>query len=679
MAISTSLSGRLRNTSLPKTHALFPLHEAVVNSIQSIDASGKDLEQSRISVRIHRSPQAALFSEAAEDASPQVPSPIIGFEIQDNGEGFHDANFSSFQTLDSDYKVRYGCRGVGRLLWLKAFDKVEISSNFIDADGALKNRSFIFAEPDGVSADLVVDAHGDPGTNVQLLNFAESYRKAAPKATKSIARGILEHCLWYFVRPGGAPNISVADDTEKYDLNELFDDYALSDSESSQLEVKGQDFEVVHLRLRVVARSNPTLSWCAASRVVHDENLIGKVPGLYGKLTSDGKSFTYASFVSSPYLDERVRSERTGFDIPESSDGTLDETEPAMVDIREAVIDSIEKYLGDSLTDARAAGRERVRTFVEQKGPRYRPLLRHLDEATISVDPQINDRDLELLLHKQLTDFETELMVEGQEVLRSDALQSSDYEERVDQYLAKVEDIKKSDLAAYVSRRWVILELLERALKINPDGRYSREDEIHRLIMPMRSTSDDASADAANLWVIDERLAFHNFLASDKTIKSMPITSSDSAKEPDLLGLKLVDIPTLVANGDRLPLASITVVEIKRPMRNDAGEGEGKDPITQALGYLRRVREGSVTTAEGRLIPGGDQIPGFVYILADLTPSMKERCDVANLRPTQDGSGYFGYNERYKAYIEVIGFDGLLNAAKQRNRAFFDKLGLPIN
>jgi hypothetical protein len=27
----------------------------------------------------------------------------------------------SFETLDSDHKARLGCRGVGRLLWLKAF------------------------------------------------------------------------------------------------------------------------------------------------------------------------------------------------------------------------------------------------------------------------------------------------------------------------------------------------------------------------------------------------------------------------------------------------------------------------------------------------------------------------------------------------------------------------------
>jgi hypothetical protein len=34
----------------------------------------------------------------------------------------------SFETFDSDLEIDLGCRGVGRLLWLKAFDKVSVRS-----------------------------------------------------------------------------------------------------------------------------------------------------------------------------------------------------------------------------------------------------------------------------------------------------------------------------------------------------------------------------------------------------------------------------------------------------------------------------------------------------------------------------------------------------------------------
>jgi hypothetical protein len=49
------------------------------------------------------------------------------------------------------------------------------------------------------------------------------------------------------------------------------------------------------------------------------------------------------------------------------------------------------------------------------------------------------------------------------------------------------------------------------------------------------------------------------------------------------------------------------------------------------------------------------------------------------LQITADGMGYFGYHhdESYNAYIQVVSFDGLVESAKERNRAFFDEMGLP--
>lgn len=148
-------------------------------------------------------------------------------------------------------------------------------------------------------------------------------------------------------------------------------------------------------------------------------------------------------------------------------------------------------------------------------------------------------------------------------------------------------------------------------------------------------------------------------------------------QEPDLCALNINDNPILVSEKKSMPLASLTVVEIKRPMRNDASEGEDKNPIEQALGYLKRIREGKVKTTSGRPIRNSQEIPGYVYVISDLTPTMVERCELASLTETYDGMGFFGYNKPQNAYIEVISYDRLLQSAKERNRAFFDQLGLP--
>ncbi|MFD6660828.1 ATP-binding protein [Micromonospora chalcea] len=680
MTLSTSLSGRLRNTSLPKSHGLLPLFEAVVNSIQSIDAAHPEGDDSgRITVEITRLPQLSLFESGSRgERGPTPQEPILSFKVTDNGAGFHDDNMLSFETLDSEYKADYGCRGVGRLLWLKAFKKVDVKSVFLNEVGHAFERSFSFTAEKGVTNERVVGA-GSKGTGatINLAEFRAVYRDAAPKNLSTIARNLLEHCLWYFVRPGGCPDIIVVDGQEQINLNNLFEEHMLSSAQAETLTIKEHKFDVVHLKLRSRTGIEPQINWCAANRVVLEEKIADKVAGLHGRLNDGDTPFVYSCYATSNFLDENVRSERTGFDIPEETEGTILAGELGMAEIRTTVLRAAEEYLGDLLNESKQAGRARVESFVNHKAPRYRPVLRHLDQNKLCVSPEISERELELLLHRQLWDLETELLAEGQEVLRAELLDdSAEQQERLREYLEKVDDVKKSDLAAYVSKRRVVLDMLKKAIEADQDGRYVREDVIHNLIMPMRKTSDDVPLDVCNLWIIDERLAFHNYLASDKPLAAFPIIESSVRKEPDLLALQVCDSPVLVAEGSKLPLASIVVVEIKRPMRADSKQDGG--PISQALGYLERVRQGNVRTTQGRPIPASDQIPGFCYVISDLTPPVMEHCKMMGLRMTQDKLGFFGYNENYKAYIEVISFDRLLNAASERNRAFFDKLGLPV-
>jgi hypothetical protein len=676
VAISTSLPGRLRNVSLPKTNALLPLYEAVVNAIQSVDAIHEDMTSARIEVKIVRELQDSLDFAEYQQGAPLV-APILGFVVSDNGEGFHDNNLESFKTLDSEHKASLGCRGVGRLLWLKAFGKVDVVSSYHDAEGNMKERSFAFTTADGIARHTVRESQAlQTGAEVRLLSFEALYRQSAPKNTRPIAKHILEHCLWYFVRQGGAPHITVCDTDERIDLDSMYEEYMVSSAQVDAIVVKEQQFELTHLRLRVGAKSGPQLNWCAANRVVREENISGKVPGLHGKLKDSEAEFMYAAFLTAPFLDQSVRAERTDFDIPEVTTGTFQEGELSRSDIRAAALQAAGQYLQPFLQEAQESGRARVENYVDHKAPRYRSIIHYIEDSALSVDPSIDDKDLELQLHKWLAELEAEVLTEGHYVLDSDNAQDEEYKKRYKDYLARVDDFKKSDLAGYVFRRRVILDLLAKEIRTNEDGKYSKEEAVHKLIMPMQVTSDDVDAAAGNLWIIDEGLAFHNFLASDKSIRSMPIVDSNSALEPDILALK-VNTPFLVSEGDELPLASITVVEIKRPMRNDAGPGPDKDPLNQALRYLEQVRRGKVRTAAGRPIPRSESIPGFIYVLADLTPTVEERCRGYDLQLTQDGMGYFGYNKSYNTYIEVNSFERILNMAHQRNRAFFDQLGIP--
>ena len=199
-------------------------------------------------------------------------------------------------------------------------------------------------------------------------------------------------------------------------------------------------------------------------------------------------------------------------------------TELAFKEIRNAVLKRAAVFLDAYLEEKRALGKERIESFVTRTAPRYRPILARIPDEELAIDPELPDKELDLLLHKHLAQFERDLLDEGHEVMvprvRED---SSDYKARLASYLAKVEDIKRSDLANYISHRRVVIDLFEMATRRQDDGTYAREDMLHGLIMPMRRDSTEVSLDSCNLWLIDERLAFHDYLASDKRLDKIPI------------------------------------------------------------------------------------------------------------------------------------------------------------
>ena len=267
MNIETNLRGRLRNTTLPKSKGLLPLFEALINSIHALEEAQIQPEQGRIRVVIEREPN--LFdADTAGRVQGRLVSSIVSFHVIDNGVGFNEANFNSFRTLDTEHKATKGGRGIGRLLWLKAFDRVDIVSCFLNDSGELKQRSFSFS-PNGITDD-VVEAAGDEAqreTTIHLVGFDQGYRAHTRKTSIAIAKAMVEHCLWYFVRPGGAPRIIVEDQGEEILLGDLFEDLIHSSAARDRIEVKGRHLDLLHVQLGralqrfIRSRTAPTIGW----------------------------------------------------------------------------------------------------------------------------------------------------------------------------------------------------------------------------------------------------------------------------------------------------------------------------------------------------------------------------------------------------------------------------------
>ena len=569
---------------------------------------------------------------------------------------------------------------------MKAFESVTVESRFFEEDeddAILQQRYFEFLAANGVIEKQVVAAeHGaSRETTVRLKGFKAHYRESTLKTAEAIATAMLEHCLWYFVRPGSVSRIEIEDGGELIHLQNVYESHMHSSTVREHVKLKNKTLDLLHVKLRTRSSSSShKIAYCADNRLVREERLAGHIPGLYGPLSDEHGEFTYACYVNSEILNSSVRPERSSFDIPDDAGTLFEGTEIGWNDIRAAVTSRITEHLSDQLEGVKRRAQERLHDFISKRAPRYRPLLSRLSPDELNIDPDIPEKDLELALHEHLAKLETQLLTEGHDLMSPRGEESADaYRDRVRNYLQTVKDIKMSDLANYVAHRRVVLDLLDVAIQRGPDGHYSREDFIHTLIMPMRTDSTEALLDNCNLWLVNERLAFHDYLASDIPLKRIPVTGSTSRKEPDLLALNVFNNPVLVSESTAVPLASIVIVELKRPMRDNASSGEIDDPIEQALGYLDRVRNGQVRTAQGRPIPKSEDIPGFCYVICDITASIEKRCRVHDLIRTSDGLGYFVYKQRFKAYVEVVSYDKLVRGATERNRAFFDRLGLPTH
>lgn len=664
----TSLHGRVRSTRLPQKQILMPLFEAVGNSIHAVEDSGHSGSEGQINVFIHRVPQQDLEGE-----DPQRITDVIGLTIEDNGIGFNNENFEAFRTLDTQHKLERGGRGIGRLLWIKCFEKVSVDSVFVE-DGRKMQRTFIFDAQSEIHdhKKVILTEDRTPRTVIRIENLRNSYRIEWRKSTESILDHMLVHFLWHFLREEGCPKVVVHDNGSRFCLRERFSEKIQDPIVHDDILVKGQTFSVMHVRLRHGIASDHFVALCADGRLVEDSRVKGKIPGLFEHVTDSKGTFIHGSYVTSSFLGDRMQPDREGFDILEDHDLFVD-TEVTRIELMSRIHDSIREQLSDTITENTEQSGDRMHRFVCEH-PNYKPILKHLLEEEKIVDPSMSDSDIELYFHKKQQDFEHSLMGDGEKILCvNDGEPFEQYAQRVQEYIEKISDLAKSALAKYVSHRRIAIEFLAGATGSLDGEQYSKEDLIHKLIMPKGLDSTEVGEANSNLWLIDERLALHDYLASDRSMASQLNTELTSQKRSDIDALRFVDKPFLVSDRQEAPFPSLTIIEFKRPMLQGGG-----DLLEQVLGYLNQLRSGSVKTSHGRPIPNADQIMGYCYVIADLTEEVKRYCKHRDLCPMPDGTGYFGYHKNYRSSVAVISYDGLVTAARERNHAFLVRLGLPL-
>jgi hypothetical protein len=684
----SDLAHRIKKIKLKEEHCLLPLFEAIVNSIHAIEELSEGNKTRKIEIFAQRLQQKTFDNKMSENESFEE------FYIKDSGVGFNLDNYKSFTTADSSYKELKGCKGVGRLSWLVAFDKVEIESNYQNPEGKWECRNFVFDE-NGTNPDPDAEAETSSiekfETTVKLIGFKRQYQSACTKDIEILSRKIVDHCLLFFLGPN-CPIITLEDNFgPPINLNDYFNKEIEPTLSKTPLSLKGKAFHLYHTRKFKDANKHE-LRFCANQRDVTGVDLSNHILNLQKRITPPGNAspFYYAGYLMGDFLDSNVDSERVTISFSqeeEKSQTNLNDfgmgdsvghgfTQKELIN---STIEYIESYLSEHLEKINDRKKEFIINYIRSENPKYLFLLNNKPNLFDVIPAGLSEDKLELELHKELIKWENEVKEKGEMVkknIKENVTKTAEYQEIFMKYCKSITDINKISLAEYVIRRKSVLDILESSLEIDENGNYKSEDSIHSIICPLKYTSDEIEFDEMNLWIIDERLAYHNFLASDKQLRSLPVIDSNSFSRPDIA---IFDQAISFAEGDvksGTGFDSITVIEFKKPNR-DGLDTEKTNPINQVLDYVTEIRAGNEKKHNGRPIGGAEHIPFYCYVIGDLTESMRKAADRADLNMTADSERYYGYHKKEQAYIEVISYSKLLDDAKKRNRIFFDKLFTP--
>lgn len=662
------LDGRIKNTRLPRSKALLPVFEAVVNAFQAIEDLQRNARTESIEVVVHR-------DQALPDLG--VDGHVDGFSVTDTGVGFNDANLDSFFTSDTQYKHSRGGKGIGRFIWLKAFARAEIESHF-ERDGKLVKRAFNFT----TTTDQPMQSPRESmekkrKTTVRLVNMKSPYKEHCPQGLELIGHQLVEHCLPFFMDPG-CPRVTIRDDGARVDLNDYFKKFT-ADGTEHEFTVGEHTFTHRGLRLYNPHEFQHRLLYAANYREVVAEKLERFLANLRVRRLEeeDGRRFIYLGFIEGEYLNENVNAERTAFSFPVERTGEQLLDEPTLESIRTAALECVRSDLESYLEEINTEKRGSVSTYVSREAPEYGPLVRrHLDEIIDGIPPNPSPRTLEMALHEKLYEKQRELKSESNHLMDESAkegLKPEEYEAKLNDFIERANELGKSSLAQYVAHRKVILEFLEKSLQTNPEtGKYELEETIHRIIYPMRATSGDVPYEQQNLWIIDERLAYHEFLASDMPLASIEPLANDSRSRPDIM---IFDRALSFAEDEDV-LSSLVIVEFKKPARAEYGK---EDPVDQVYRLIREIKAGHFKDKRGREIKvQSDRIPAYAYVICDATKEVEIVAQNKGMLSTPDNLGFYGYNPNLSAYVEIISYTKLLRDAKKRNRILFDKLNLPV-
>ena len=658
----TNIAGRVKKVQAK--NYLLAMYEALTNAIQSHELSNENKE-----IQIH-----IVRDASQQELEAGQERPISSIKIKDCGAGFNEENMTSFCQTDSAFKEKIGGKGVGRFAWLKFFDQVYVESVFKNSAGQTFQKTFTF-DKNGISHEKNELYNGAPETSITLNNLNSKYISQARKSIDDICELTVEHFISYFATDG-MPTIVVKDGIKTKSLNDLYDNSIGQTKVSGEIKIKDKLFNLTGIKFYHGNEAH-SIHLCANKRA-SEKVALGSYNSFLGNKFSDSNLGKYAFqvYVESEYLNDIVNEDREGFRFPDENSFDLYDGGITKKEIIEAVMPFVLKHLSLKIEEKKNENLNNVKTFISTVAPQYKYLISKKADEIVKIN-KTEPADVDLELRKLQFEYENQTREEANEIIKTIAtsanIDKSIIEKRIGELLSKLNDTGKANLSQYILQRKLILEILKQRLQVVDQVR-AKEEAVHSLIFPMQTESTEVTYEQQNLWIIDERLSYHHYLASDKPLSANPNETIASGKEPDII---VFNRP--IALNDREATSgkfeSIVIVEFKRP--GDITLTNQRNPYSQVVEYITKIRENRARSYSGNAIEVSTTTNFYCYIVCDLPEDVKSFFQTQyDMKLTPDGRGLYKFHDTLNAYIEVISYNKMLDDAGKRNRILFNKLNI---
>ncbi|WP_246767679.1 ATP-binding protein [Bradyrhizobium sp. CCBAU 53340] len=546
-----------------------PVIELIVNAIQAIRAVKP--KGGLIEVRILRHDQADMIDKIA---------PVDGFIVRDDGIGFNEEHRNSFDTLYTALKAGDGGKGFGRFTCLKYFHRLTVESVF--EDGLMrKKRSFAMGHGNDIIIDEKVTDAGVAATGSTVTISGAQAVKFPDKGLDVIARVLVEKLLPYFIDPNSeCPQIVMRDDLGGDPI--LLNDYLGQANrqivelsvQNNELRLKSLDkdkdevFTVRVFKFYAPRANKSKVSLVAHRREVTDVTMQTYIPEFadefYDKTNEveDAKDRNYIikAYVFGDYLDRNVSLERGAFSFGKDNDLVFGISQ-SQIEAQAATI--AQQAVGHEISARRERKQARIRDYINDEAPWHRGLSRETDFSSLSMKP--TPQEIELHLQAAKFQLETRVRAEVKQILQSE--ETEDLKDRVTEVVGKISQTSKNDLIHYVSLRKCVLELFDKSLRIGDDGKYKSEGDVHDIVMPRKKDTDQIDYDQHNLWILDERLNFTEYVASDKPMDEGTATERICRSSANELPFAETTRPRIRLRSSSSKSLSVTTSSILHPTK----------------------------------------------------------------------------------------------------------------